>query len=335
MGPAHWIKIAKTVEKHYFDYDGFVIITGTDTMCYCASACSFLFDNLAKPVVFTGSMIPLCYFHNDARKNLIAAMYVAGTVDIPEVCIFFHNKLYRANRCSKFDKEGLDPILSPNFPVLGELHHDLVLHDNYFLPPPKGRFLVHDHMNTNICVIHLVPGFSDEVVRNLIRDPIEGVILMTYGTGNVPYGPSMRKENFLTMLADAIERGVVVIVCSQCAKGSVRLSSYTGGASLKKVGAISSYDMTVEATATKLGFLLGLPISVGEVERLMQIPLRGEMTVRNEKEKQDFLTPVFRQGFYKDDENDTKLGEVLSSKTAEESAGDRQFEAEGQQPHSV
>ncbi|KYQ88325.1 L-asparaginase I [Tieghemostelium lacteum] len=269
-----WVRIASLIEKNYYDYDGFVVIHGTDTMAYTASALSFMLENLGKPVILTGSQIPFAELINDARRNLITSMIFAGKCDIPEVCIFFNNQLLRGCRSRKVDSWSLDAFESPNCPPLATLGMEINVNTDVILNQPKGRFRVHENINKNVAVVHLVPGFSDEAFENVLSEPLEGLILSSYGSGNAP----AKKKKFIDAITSAVKRGVIVVVTSQCLRGTVNLKQYATGKSLLDAGAISGYDMTIETAATKLGWLLGLGISKDQVKLLMEQDLRGEFT---------------------------------------------------------
>jgi len=274
MSHEEWHQIAKLIEKKYYDFDGFVVIHGTDTMAFTACALSFMLENLGKTVVFTGSQVSIAEIMNDARKNLITSIIVAGTIDIPEVCIFFNNSLLRGCRSKKVDSWGLDAFQSPNCPALGTLGIGFNINSDLILTQPKGRLRVSTIMNKNIAVLHLVPGFSDEVVENLLRPPLEGLIIQSYGSGNAP----AKKKEFLQHIMNAVKRGVIVVVTTQCMRGSVNLSAYATGQSLLAAGAVSGGDMTVECAAIKLGYLMGLGMSNDQIREAMAENLRGELT---------------------------------------------------------
>ncbi|EGG24012.1 L-asparaginase I [Cavenderia fasciculata] len=271
-----WIKIARLVEKNYYDYDGFVVIHGTDTMAYTASALAFMLENLGKPIVLTGSQIPFGDIINDARRNLITAIMFAGKIDIPEVCIFFNNQLIRGCRSRKIDSWSLAAFESPNCLPLATLGMEIKVNSDVVLNQPKGRFRLYENMSKNVAVLHLVPGFSDECVENLLKPPLEGLIIQSYGSGNAP----AKKRAFLDHIVTAVKRGVVVVVCSQCVRGTVNLKYYETGKSLLDAGAVSGMDMTVEAAATKLGWLLSIGLPTEQVRQLMEKDLRGELTVK-------------------------------------------------------
>lgn len=275
MTPAEWMKIAHDIARNYDSYDGFVVLHGTDTMAYTASALPFILEGLAKPVVVTGSQIPLVELRSDGRDNLVTSLLVASSFDVPEVCLYFGRQLLRGNRAVKVSTHGLTPFVSPNFPALGnfgvdiELRHDLIL--------PRGTELrVHELSSQVLSVVRLIPGISASFIRNVLAPPIQAVVLQAYGVGN---GPD-RDAAFLEALSEATHRGVVVVDCSQCLTGYVDLDEYTAGSALAKAGAISGYDLTVEAAIAKLTFLFSRGLPPEEVKREMQRDLRGEMTLR-------------------------------------------------------
>ena len=275
MTPAEWMKIAHDIARNYHDYDGFVVLHGTDTMAYTASALPFILEGLAKPVVVTGSQIPLVELRSDGRDNLVTSLLIASSLDVPEVCLYFGRQLLRGNRSVKVSTHGLTPFVSPNFPPLGnfgvdiELRHDLIL--------PRGSELrVHELSSQVLSVVRLIPGISASFIRNALAPPMQAVVLEAYGVGN---GPD-RDPEFLEAIAEATRRGVVVVDCSQCLTGYVDLDEYTAGSALAKAGVISGYDLTVEAAIAKLTFLFSAGLAPDAVRREMQRDLRGEMTVR-------------------------------------------------------
>ena len=272
---ADWLKIVHDIETRYYDFDGFVVIHGTDTMAYTASALSFLLQNLAKPIVLTGSQLPFASPYSDARRNLVVSVYCACNLDIPEVCIFFNRQLFRGNRAIKVNSWGLNAFESPNFPALATLGTNLSVSTEHIRPQPKGRFRVHTDFNRNILVLRLVPGFSDRALETIINDTnLQGLILQTYGTGNA----SSRRSEFLDVLARGVARGLVVVITSQCLSGMVDLTQYETGRRLQEIGCISAGDMTTETAATKLGYLLSLHLPPDELRRMMVTDLRGEMS---------------------------------------------------------
>ncbi len=276
MTPADWHKIASDIGSHYKQYDGFIVLHGTDTMAYTASALAFMLQGLRKPVILTGSQIPLCEVRNDARANIITALTIAANFDIPEVCLCFGNQLLRGCRSVKLSADGLDAFASPNLPPLGEIGVDIRINWELTQPaPPVDSILrVHELIPVSIGALPLWPGISAEVVRNFLQPPLKGLILKAYGVGN---GPTNNRE-FLSALEEAASRGAVIVDCTQCLRGSVHLEDYATGSALAKVGVISGFDMTTEAALAKLAYLFSQNLSVDEIRRLMQTNLRGELT---------------------------------------------------------
>jgi L-asparaginase len=276
MTPADWYKIASDIGSHYKQYDGFIVLHGTDTMAYTASALAFMLQGLRKPVILTGSQIPLCEVRNDARANIITALTIAANFDIPEVCLCFGNQLLRGCRSVKLSADGLDAFASPNLPPLGEIGVDIRINWELTQPaPPVDSILrVHELIPVSIGALPLWPGISAEVVRNFLQPPLKGLILKAYGVGN---GPTNNRE-FLSALEEAASRGAVIVDCTQCLRGSVHLEDYATGSALAKVGVISGFDMTTEAALAKLAYLFSQNLSVDEIRRLMQTNLRGELT---------------------------------------------------------
>lgn len=276
MTPEDWHKIARDIGTRYHDYDGFIILHGTDTMAYTASALPFMLQGLGKPVVLTGSQIPLCEVRNDARANIITALTVAADFAIPEVCLCFGNQLLRGCRSVKVSTDGLDAFASPNLPPLGDIGVDIRIHRELVLPaPPEGSTLqVQELKQVNVGALPLWPGIPAQVVRNFLQPPLQGLILRAYGVGN---GPT-NNADFLSALEEATAHGVVIVDCTQCLRGSVHLGDYATGSALARVGVISGYDMTAEAALAKLSYLFSQNLSVNEIKRLMQTNLRGELT---------------------------------------------------------
>eukprot|EP00934_Nitzschia_sp_Nitz4_P004704 Nitzschia sp. Nitz4//scaffold113_size70149//19329//20846//NITZ4_005945-RA/size70149-processed-gene-0.65-mRNA-1//-1//CDS//3329533326//4694//frame0 len=281
LGPADWATIAKDIRDNYLHFDGFVVLSGTDTMAYCATALSFMLENLGKPVVFTGSQIPLCEPYNDARRNVVMAMIFASRVNINEVSIFFHDRLLRANRATKVDTHGLAAFNSPNMDPLATIGINIDENQHLVLPAPKGPLKVHTAMDTRLLTIRLVPGFDDQMLRLMLEGNLEGghnlktLVLQLYGTGNFP----RVKDSFVQLLSDAVDRGVLVVATTQCLRGSVMLGTYATGRALQEAGVVSASDMTVEAVACKTAYLFGRQdLTVTQIGKLMSVPLRGEVT---------------------------------------------------------
>jgi L-asparaginase len=272
-----WAAIAKDIEKAYYQYDGFVLIQGTDTMAYTASALSFMLENLAKPVIVTGSMIPWSKGYSDARRNLLISLDIAGSSAIPEVCIFFHDKLMRGNRCKKLSTEALDAFYSPNHPPLANVGVSIVYHEMLFRVPPRKRFRAHTDMDTGIVATRLIPGFDDNIFHALAalsRDSLKAVVVETYGTGNAP----SRRAGLINALKEIVDSGKLVVVVSQCPTGHVDLKAYAVGRKLDEIGCVSGEDMTLEAVATKLSYLFGKGLTPAQVTAMLSQDLRGELT---------------------------------------------------------
>jgi L-asparaginase len=282
MTPVEWVKIANDIADHYREYDGFVVLHGTDTMAYTASALPFMLQGLGKPVIITGSQIPLCEIRNDARENLITSLMLAANEDIPEVCLYFGGKLLRGCRSTKVSADGFAAFDSPNFPPLGtvgigiDINRDLVRHDKR-----RRRLQVHELASPVVSALRLFPGISSELVRNMLRPPLQGLVLEAYGVGN---GPDQNRE-FIAALAEATARGVVIVDCTQCLAGTVNLHEYATGSALARAGVVSGYDMTAEAALAKLFYLFSQGHSPALVKKEMQRDLRGEVTIQRRDSK--------------------------------------------------
>lgn len=277
MTPVEWVKIAGDIASHYDEYDGFIVLHGTDTMAYTASALPFMLEGLNKPVVITGSQIPLCEVRNDARENLITSLLIAANYTIPEVCLYFGGKLLRGCRSTKVSADGFAAFDSPNFPPLGTAGIDIEVNwDLVRKPNGAGSLRVHDLGAPVVSALRLFPGISPDLVRNVLRPPLQGLVLETYGIGN---GPDQNSD-FLGALHEATSRGVVIVDCTQCLEGTVDLSEYAAGTALARAGVISGYDLTAEAALAKLYYLLSRGESPDRAKDDMQRDLRGEMTVR-------------------------------------------------------
>ena len=278
MTPAEWVKIARDIASVYDSYDGFVVLHGTDTMAYTTSALPFLLSGLAKPVIVTGSQIPLCEVRNDARENLITSLLIAASHDVPEVCLYFGGKLLRGCRATKVSADGFAAFDSPNVPPLGTVGVDIEINRDLVRKPPRRAKLRVDELKRApvVSALRLFPGISPELVRNILRPPLQGLVLETYGVGN---GPD-QDAAFIAALYEATSRGVVIVDCTQCLEGTVDLTDYAAGSALARAGVISGADMTAEAALTKLYYLFSRGFESERVEREMQRDLRGEMTQR-------------------------------------------------------
>src|SRR5688572_19783407 len=275
MTPVEWVKIANDVADHYREYDGFVVLHGTDTMAYTSSALPFMLQGLGKPVIITGSQIPLCEIRNDARENLITSLMLAANYDIPEVCLYFGGKLLRGCRATKVSADGFAAFDSPNFPPLGTVGIDIEVNWDFVRKPNGKKLAVHELTKPVVSALRLFPGISPELVRNVLRPPLQGLVLEAYGVGN---GPD-QDADFVAALADATKRGVVIVDCTQCLEGTVDLAEYAAGSALARAGVISGYDMTAEAALAKLYYLFGRGYAPDRVKREMQMDLRGEITI--------------------------------------------------------
>ncbi|EEY98519.1 asparaginase [Vibrio mimicus] len=275
MTPADWQIIADDIAANYDNYDGFVILHGTDTMAYTASALSFMFENLGKPVIVTGSQIPLADLRSDGQANLLNALHIAANYPINEVTLFFNNRLMRGNRSRKSHADGFSAFSSPNLPPLLEAGINIELSTNVKVDEkPNGEFKVNPITPQPIGVITMYPGISHEVIRNTLLQPVNAMILLTFGVGNAPQNPEL-----LAQLKAASERGVIVVNLTQCLAGKVNMGGYATGCALADSGVISGYDMTPEAALAKLHYLLSQDLSYEEVKAKMQQVLRGEMTL--------------------------------------------------------
>ena len=275
MTPADWLKIAQDIAAHYDDYDGFIVLHGTDTMAYTASALPFMLHGLAKPVILTGSQLPLWEVRNDARENLITVMMIAANYAIPEVCLYFGDKLLRGCRAVKVNAVGFEAFDSPNYPPLGMVGIHIDVHWRRVLPPPApGSLTVQPFGAAHVGTLRLFPGIDPDILTNSLRPPLQGLILETYGVGNGP----VNNRAFMAALEDAVARGVVIVDCTQCLKGTVDLEGYATGSALAKAGVVSGFDMTVEAALAKLFYLFSREGDVAMIKQQMQVNLRGELT---------------------------------------------------------
>lgn len=275
MSPADWLRIAKDIQDYYDLFDGFVVLHGTDTMAYTASALSFMFENLSKPVIITGSQIPLAELRSDGQTNLLNALYLAANYPIAEVCLFFNNKLYRGNRCTKVDADGFDAFASPNYPSLIDVGIKVKMNAGQVLPAYEPDPLEISALERQpIGLLNLYPGIMPEILENLIQHPVKALVLQSYGVGNGPNTPEILK-----LLRQATDSGIIVVNTSQCLKGMVDMAGYASGNKIAETGAISGFDMTLEACLTKLHFLLNQELDSEQLKKQMQTSLRGELSL--------------------------------------------------------
>lgn len=279
MTPEIWVEIATLIYKEYHQYDGFVILHGSDTMSFTASALSFMLEHLGKPVILTGSQLPISVIRTDAKENIITAIEIAaacenGKAVVPEVCIYFDYLLFRGNRSKKYNAEKFEAFYSMNYPPLVEAGISLKYKQEYIAKSPDAALQLHTALDTSVGVLKLFPGITAVTVNAVLTAPgIKAVVLETFGSGN-----ANTASWFIEAIRNAIERGVIILDISQCDGGAVELGRYETSEYLAAAGVISGYDMTFEAAVTKLMFLLGSGIPVEEVKKQLQVSLRGELT---------------------------------------------------------
>ncbi|KAI9592488.1 asparaginase-domain-containing protein [Syncephalis fuscata] len=275
-----WIQIATDIEANYKDFDSFIILHGTDTMAYTASALSFLLEHLGKTVIVTGSQVPISEVRNDGVENLLSALTIAGHYVIPEVCLYFNNSLFRGNRSSKVDAVDFDAFDSPNLRPLAKVGININVAWPEVLHPDRiARFRAHKKMNPNVATLRIFPGITEATVRAFLTPPIQGVVLETYGAGNAPNN----RPELLRALREATDNGIVIVNCSQCTRGLVS-TLYATAKPLIKAGVVPGSDMTAECALTKLSYLLS-KYPPEKCRELIQRTLRGEMTIIHEQQR--------------------------------------------------
>ena len=281
--PAFWIRLTSLIKENYSKYDGFVVLHGTDTMSFTASALSFMFENLAKPVVLTGSQLPIGMLRTDGKENLISSIEIASAVGadghpmVPEVCIYFESQLYRGNRTTKYNAENFRAFRSANYPVLADVGIHIKYNTSLIRYPSEWseKLMVSQKLDTNVAVLKIFPGITPAVVDAILNmDGLRGVVLETFGSGNAPTA-----EWFVKRIKDAVHRGLIVLNVTQCHAGKVDMDAYATGVALKKEGVISGFDSTTEAALTKMFFALGHGDTNSKVKMLLESDLRGEITI--------------------------------------------------------
>lgn len=284
MVPSDWQIIADDIARNYEKYDGFIILHGTDTMAYTSSALSFMFENLNKPVIVTGSQIPLAQLRSDGQANLLNALYIAANYPINEVTLFFNNKLFRGNRARKVDADGFNAFDSPNLPPMlsAGIHIEvdkafIAQHVNNQTDAKVGiasKLSVSPIKSQPIGMLSLYPGISPKVLTNIIQQPVNALILLSYGVGNAPQNPELLAE-----IVRATQKGIIVVNCTQCVRGTVDMSGYANGRLVEETGVVSGKDITPEAALAKLHYLLSKSdVDSDQRRHLMSVNLRGEMT---------------------------------------------------------
>lgn len=281
MSPKQWIELTHIIADRYNDYDGFVVLHGTDTMAYTASALSYTLENLGKPVILTGSQLPIGQLRTDGKENLITSIEIAaaknidGTAKVPEVGIYFNGRLLRGNRTTKQSADGFNAFESYNYSPLVDAGVNITYHDHRILRPDHSKpLLPHYSLNNNVIIFSLFPGIREDLIRHIISTPnLNAIVMRTFGSGNAPQSPWLLKA-----LKDGTRYGKIIVNISQCMQGSVEMGRYDTGYQLQEAGVISGHDSTVESAVTKLMYLQANYDNPDDIRRLMEESIRGEIT---------------------------------------------------------
>ena len=281
MNPSIWVEMAQIIKENYANYDGFVILHGSDTMAFSASMLSFMLEGLQKPVIFSGSQLPIGEIRTDARENMMTALEIASAKEngksiIQEVCILFDNKLFRGNRSFKYNSAKFEAFRSPNYPVLAEAGIHIKYNNEALLDNTNKAFELHTQLDNHVGVLKLFPGINKITIEGILNSNVRSIVMETFGSGN-----TMTDEWFLNLLADAIKKGKNILDISQCKVGSVELGRYETSQGLKAIGVLNGYDMTFETAVTKLMYLQGEFSDQESVAYWIEKDIRGELTVND------------------------------------------------------
>lgn len=275
MTPTIWMKIANQIEDRYDQFDGFVVLHGTDTMAFTASALAFAMQGLQKPVIFTGAQLPLGQIRSDARENLKTAMVLAADYPIPEVTIFFGDELLRGCRSTKVSATRFDAFASPNYPTLALAGTSIEVYDEHVFRRTDTQLAVHEIRPAEISAFRIFPGLPIDIFRHVLQRPLKGIVIETYGDGN---GPT-NDPAFLDAIREAVDAGMIIMGCTQCTHGGMTQTGYAPGTALTKAGVIPGKDMTIEACLTKMMYLFSQGIGHSEIKRLLGQNIVGELTL--------------------------------------------------------